>query len=178
MCCHLVCSSSVVCLPTTLMTLCSLCLWEHSLHVNEKMGCSGVEMPQGPQPFLEDREGQPVGIVEGVEQSFSLPLELSLWQWSPQAWQSPNSRRQADSQYPAYGWLNNNSSPFYFPFCRSFCIHAEMSSSDGVQREERPLLVMSSVSCHCFKYCAGYSRRWKSFTKQSISNSICGGNIP
>lgn len=159
MCCHLVCSSSVVCLPTTLMMLCSLCLWERSLHVNEKMGCSGVEMPQGPQLFLEDREGQPVGIVEGVEQSFSLPLELSLWPWSPQAWQSQNSRSQADSQYPACGRLNNNSSPSFFPFCRSFCIHAEMSSSDGVQREERPLLVMSSVSCHYFKYSAGYSRR-------------------
>lgn len=33
--CHLVCSTSVVCLPTTLMTLCSLCLWERYLHVNE-----------------------------------------------------------------------------------------------------------------------------------------------
>lgn len=44
--CHLVCSVSVVCLPTTLMTL---CLWERYLHVNE----SGV----GPQAFVEDREG-------------------------------------------------------------------------------------------------------------------------
>ena len=63
MCCRLVCSSSGVCLRTTLMTLCSLCLWEHSLHVNEK---TGVGMPQGLQPFLEDREGQPVGIVEAA----------------------------------------------------------------------------------------------------------------
>lgn len=34
--CHLVCSVSVVCLPTTLMTLCSLCLWERYLHANEE----------------------------------------------------------------------------------------------------------------------------------------------
>ena len=62
--CHLVCSASVVCLPTTVMTLCSFCLWERSLHVNEEAGSSGVEMPQGPQAFLEDREGQPVDITE------------------------------------------------------------------------------------------------------------------
>lgn len=62
--CHLVCSASVVCLPTTVMMLCSFCLWERSLHVNEEAGSSGVEMPQGPQAFLEEREGQPVDITE------------------------------------------------------------------------------------------------------------------
>lgn len=56
--CHLLCSLSVVCLPTTLMTLCSLCSWECYLHVNDQAGSPG-------QSLLSGQEGQAWGYWGG-----------------------------------------------------------------------------------------------------------------
>lgn len=52
---HLVCSTSVVCLPTTLMTLCSPCLCERYLNVNEE---AAAPLEHRPQACSEDGEGR------------------------------------------------------------------------------------------------------------------------
>lgn len=135
--CHLLCSLSVVCLPTTLMTLCSLCSWECYLHVNDRAGCPGAEPSQwtgGASLGVLGRERAPIYCHDHFR---------------------PYCNSTAGAQYPAFGQFKQELQPilsFPPPPERSLCSQADRSSSDLGQGVGSSLLVMSRVSCHYFKH--------------------------